>query len=43
MCKETDTLMIFNTYLPFHGKNGYANAPPFYLTRTLPVLLFVAV
>lgn len=30
-----------NVLLSFHSNNGNANAPPFYVIRTLPVLLSI--
>ena len=29
---------IYNTFLLFHGNNGYANVPQYYVVRTLRVL-----
>jgi len=31
--------VIVSNVLLVHGKNGYANAPEFYVVRTLPTLL----
>jgi hypothetical protein len=39
--KITDTHSEYVILLLFHGNNGYANAPQFYVIRTLPVLYFI--
>jgi hypothetical protein len=38
--KAIDTLRICNSYCFFHDNNGYANAPQYYVMRTLPLLFF---
>jgi hypothetical protein len=38
--KATDTHSEYVILIHFYGNNGYANAPQYYVIRTLPVLLY---
>ena len=38
MFKATDTNSEYEILIDFRGKNVYANAPHYYITRTLPIL-----
>jgi hypothetical protein len=39
--KATDTHSEYVILIAFHGSNGYANAPEYYVIRTLALLFYV--